>query len=636
MPYNHASNGTGIHMKNLIRIALLFPFLLSSAHAAEGEDESAPATLEELETAIYKLVAESDLPAVGIAMVDENGPVWVDAIGKANLEDDIDADADSMFRIGSTSKMFVSLSVLKLVEEGRLSLDDKLADLAPDVEFQNEWEATDPVRLVHLLEHTTGWDDIHLPEFAHNDPAPVTLKEGLDFHPHSRISRWKPGSRMSYCNSGPAVAAYVVEQVTGQDFESYVQANFFEPMGMQSMTYRLSTDVQEQGVTLYANGNQPQPYQHINIRPSGSINASANDMAKMVAFFVNRGAVDGKQLISQQSLGRMETTGSTPAAKAGQQIGYGLSNYSSIHESWEYREHGGGVTGGLTELAYLPQARAGHAIMINSDDFRTFRKISDLIRNFEIRNLEPPVVTGNGEANAVHKAIEGLYQPINSRQQISYFLDRVFGVQRLAFDADTLVRKGLLGGEATHYYTVSDTLYRHDETGLISLSRVDDPLAGPVVHAGMLVLKPVSPVVVYGQLGIVVLWVLCIATSVLFLLVWGLRKLRGKIPAGPVTWIRAWPLFAGLSILAVAGLFSRGMTDPFGKLGGPTPISLGITVSTIAFAVFAFLGLRLSIRSRNVAMNRWAYWHSTIASGIHVIVAAYLLWFGVIGLMTWA
>ena len=126
--------------------------------------------------------------------VDESGPLWVGSLGKANLESAVGADEETMYRIGSTSKMFVALAVLQLVEQGRLSLDDRLADLAPEIEFENRWEDSDPVRLVHLLEHTTGWDDIHLPEYAHNDPTPATLKEGLDFHPHSRESRWVPGS----------------------------------------------------------------------------------------------------------------------------------------------------------------------------------------------------------------------------------------------------------------------------------------------------------------------------------------------------------------------------------------------------------------------------------------------------------
>ncbi|MGB5626240.1 MAG: serine hydrolase, partial [Woeseiaceae bacterium] len=110
---------------------LIFCLFVSGPAPADDDSDPKPATLEELKAAIARVVAENEVPAVGIAMVDETGPVWVGAMGKANLENDIDADENSMFRIGSTSKMFVALSVLKLVEEGRLSLDDRVADLAP-------------------------------------------------------------------------------------------------------------------------------------------------------------------------------------------------------------------------------------------------------------------------------------------------------------------------------------------------------------------------------------------------------------------------------------------------------------------------------------------------------------------------
>jgi CubicO group peptidase (beta-lactamase class C family) len=73
----------------------------------------------------------------------------------------------------------------------------------PEVTFSNRWEATDPVRLVHLMEHTTGFDDIHLREYASNDPTPIALKEALAYGAASRVSRWRPGTRMAYCNSGP-------------------------------------------------------------------------------------------------------------------------------------------------------------------------------------------------------------------------------------------------------------------------------------------------------------------------------------------------------------------------------------------------------------------------------------------------
>lgn len=617
-------------------LPVLMALLLTSPVAAEEEEAIVPATLVELKAEIARVIEDKDLPAVGIAMVNENGPVWVDALGRSDLEKDIDADADSMFRIGSTSKMFVALAVLKLVEEGRLSLDDKLADLAPEIEFENPWEDSDPVRIVHLLEHTTGWDDIHLPEYAHNDPTPASLKEGLDFHPHSRVSRWIPGSRMSYCNSGPPVAAYIVQKITGTDFERYVKEAYFEPMGMTTMTYRFTDDVAAKGVNAYANGNEPQEYWHILMRPSGSINASPKDMSKMLALFLNRGTVTGQQLISPSSLERMETTGSTPAAKAGQQVGYGLHNYSSAHENWEYRAHDGGVNGGLTEFAYLPNAGFGHAIMVNSDDYVAFREISDLVRNFETRDLEPAVVENSSELTTDHVAIEGLYHPINSRQQIAYFLDRALGVQALSFEKNVLVRTPLLGGEATHYYPVTADTYRHDKTGLISLSRVVDPLAGTVVHVGTAVMKPVSPAVVYGQLGVGALWLIMIVSSLIYALVWGIRKWRGKIPGGATLRVRVWPFLASVSIVLFVLLFMQGFADPFVRLGKPTAYSVGAMLLSIAFAIFAVLGARASVQERHQAMNRINYWHSTVASFAHCIVALYFLWFGIVGVMTWA
>jgi CubicO group peptidase (beta-lactamase class C family) len=136
-----------------------------------------------------------------VALVQGDSTIWATSLGKANLETNVNADENTMFRIGSVSKMFVSLAILKLQEEGRISLDAKVRDLVPDVAFVNPWEKQAPILVKHLLEHTTGWDDLQLKDYAMNDPA-LTLKQGLDYNPKSRTSRWKPGTRMAYCNSG--------------------------------------------------------------------------------------------------------------------------------------------------------------------------------------------------------------------------------------------------------------------------------------------------------------------------------------------------------------------------------------------------------------------------------------------------
>src|SRR6185369_10239565 len=180
----------------------------------------------------------------------------------------------------------------------KLKLTDNVKQWVPDVFFTNQWESTDPVRLVHLMEHTAGFDDMHMREYAHNDLTPIRLKEALAYDEASRVCRWRPGSRMSYCNSGPAVLAAIVEKVSGQRFEDYVQEHFFQPLHMDTASYFLTPEVERRLTGLYhADGVTTYPYWHFCFRPSGAVNASAKDMANYVRFYLQRGSLDGAQLL---------------------------------------------------------------------------------------------------------------------------------------------------------------------------------------------------------------------------------------------------------------------------------------------------------------------------------------------------
>jgi CubicO group peptidase (beta-lactamase class C family) len=206
----------------------------------------------------------------------------VTGLGVADAARGRAARADTLFRIGSTSKAFTSLSILILANQGKLTLDDPVHKFVPDVWFDNRWEASAPIRVRNVLEHTTSWDDLHLRGYAKQAPDNMSVREGLDYDHHSRTSRWPPGTRMSYCNSGPPVAAYIVEKLTGQKLEDFVQQNLFLPIGMRTATY--FEPAPGTATTLYHDdGKTPYPYGHISMRPAGSINASANDMAAYLA-----------------------------------------------------------------------------------------------------------------------------------------------------------------------------------------------------------------------------------------------------------------------------------------------------------------------------------------------------------------
>ena len=373
-------------VKSSIILVFLFCLLTSAGFAQDKDkkdkkdDTPKPAqSIEELRQQLEKILKDTHTPGASVAIVHRDGPEWIAGLGKADVDSDRATTPETLFRIGSTSKAFASLSILKLAKEGKLSLDDSVHKLVPEVWFENRWEATDPVRVVDLLEHTTGWDDLHFREYAKDAPATMGLREALDYDHHSRISRWPPGTRMSYCNTGPGVAAYIVEKITGQRFEDYVTQNFFLPIGMKTATYFPSTAAPS--TTLYhSDGKTPYPYWNIIYRPAGAINASANDMSAYVMFYLNRGTANGAEVMPAASIDRMEVPTSTWAAQEGLKTGYGLSNYWSINEGFVYHGHDGGVDGGLTEMAYMPDYGVGYFYSINSGNGDAFQKIGKTIR----------------------------------------------------------------------------------------------------------------------------------------------------------------------------------------------------------------------------------------------------------------
>src|ERR1022692_468680 len=144
------------HVKWIIRVVLLFLLTWSclAADKPAGKDEKPkPAqSIDELRQQIEKILKETHTNGVSIAIVHKNGPEWVTGLGMADLASNRPATAATLFRIGSTSKAFASLSILLLADQGKLTLEDPVHKLAPDVWFENRWESTDPVRGVNPLE----------------------------------------------------------------------------------------------------------------------------------------------------------------------------------------------------------------------------------------------------------------------------------------------------------------------------------------------------------------------------------------------------------------------------------------------------------------------------------------------------
>ena len=177
----------------------------------------------------------------------------------------------------------------------------------------------------------------------------------------------------------------------------------------------------------------------------------------------------------------------------------------------------------------------------------------------------------------------------------------------------------------SRYLPVTDSLWRSVDTGLISIARVVDPLAGEVLHVGApetLVVKRISALVVIGQFIIGGLWFLMMVSAFLFALVWSVRFWRGSLSTGMGIRVRLWPLIASLLFVAAFVAMGLTLTGPREALVGPTIPSVSFMLLTTAFAAASVWSVLVVVRARNAAMNAVAYWHSAALAGLHLIVTS--------------
>jgi CubicO group peptidase (beta-lactamase class C family) len=627
-------------VKTLTRLVFFCLFATTCFAQNKKDDAPKPAqSIRELQQQLEKILEETHTPGVSVAIVHRDGPEWMAGLGKSDVAANRPTTPDTQFRIGSTSKAFASLSVLKLSNEGKLSLDDSVHKLVPEVWFENPWEATDPVRVVDLLEHTTGWDDMHLREYAKDDPA-LPLRDALDYDHHSRISRWRPGTRMAYCNSGPAVAAYIVEKVTGQKFEDYVSKNFFEPIGMKTATYFQPTSGMLTSL-YHPDGKTTYPYWNVEYRPAGSINASAKDMAAYVQFYLNRGTVNGVQVIPAASIDRMEMPTRTWAAKEGLKAGYGLSNYWSINEGFVYHGHDGGVAGGLTEMAYMPDNGVGYFYSINAANGGSFEKIGEAIRAYITRNLQKPtpLPAATLPANAV--AYAGWYQPDSTRSELTHFLERLLGVARVRFDDGKLLVSSL-GERNQAFVPVTDTQFRAvPKKGFPSPTATVELLTPNVegqfiqLGSGMSTIKRIPALLAISEIILTCWFVLAVVLVLLYAPFWILGGLSKKRRRPAERGMRLWPLIAVLSLIAVVVIFSAASDDLIPRMGNLTAWSAAFFLATVVYALATLAGAVSLWRAPKEGVRAGVRRFSSAVILALLIAAAYLAYWGIIGLRTW-
>ncbi len=571
-----------------------------------------------------------------IAIFSKDKILWQQNFGLADQENNIPVTDQTFFRIGSITKMFVAIAALQLVEEGTLSLNDKLSDLVPEVEFKNKWQETHPIQIRHLLEHTTGFDDIHLAEYA----APAdgwTLKQGLDYHPDSRYARWQPGLFSSYCNVGPPLVAYAIEKITGVDFEQYVARHIFRPLGMQQTSFVKNSHIEKVLAKGYDAEGAEMDYWHVSVRPAGSVNSNTQEMIPFGQMLLGRGLKDSIQILQPTSITRMETCKTTLSGKAGLKDGYGLHNFTTNYKGINWHGHDGGMMGFLAKLQYNSDLNIGFITLVNSTG-DAFMDINDQVNEAIYQQVQSRLITPTSEATFNEEYL-GLYRSATSRNQMLRFLDEVFGIVQIGKDDEGYFAGPILSadksrGEVRTTNTLTVINDRGYQSPLYFGSHEEKVYALQINR--FLNLEKVTPYSAFLPLGIGALFLLCLLILTFHSLLWFGKKALRKNPIGQNS-LRVTSLLSMLGFGSIIGFGIAGNSgDVLSTLGTPTLPSIGIFVGSLVMGISLLAFCWLAVRTEEGIEKTWFRVFSMLASFVFVITTLYLYKEGIIGLRTWA
>lgn len=621
---------TGARTMKNVRIFFAALLLLPCLQINAAEELPQITSVDDLDTRILEILEETGAPGMIGAIVYGDEMIWQGAVGVANREFEQPVTPDTLFRVGSISKSMVSLAILKLVERGQINLDGLISDLAPEAGVENSWEDSSPVRLVHTLEHTAGFDDIHFRDFAFSDPNVTTL-QGIEFNNNSNRARWRPGTRMAYSNIGPAIAALALENVTGMSYESFVDQEIFRPLGMDTATFFFAEGV----AASYSPDGTESPYIHIPVRPSGSMNATSADMAQLLKMFIGRGTLDGVQLIQPESLDRMETPATTVAAENGLQVGYGLSNYTTLTNGFVLHGHNGGIDGFSSTYAYLPEAERGFFYSVNQPNSQAVRRINALIVEFITSDITPPVpapIVEQSESELA--AFEGVYEWDAPRIELLAGLDRLM-FSTVRAEEGKLILKQLLGDEI-ELLPVGNNQFRRADDAIATSAFVTSSDNESLLQTSQNTLKKISPIKAYGRLLAIFYAGLLLTSSVVFSGIWVVRKLLRRGWEIPFLRVRGLPAIA-TSIFALYAYLFVTMLSSSG-LGEASILTVGFWLVSLLLPIVVAMSVYVVMsnyeRRQQVGIAVWHHsLHTVIALSILVI---FLINFGFIGLQIWA
>jgi serine beta-lactamase-like protein LACTB len=356
------------------RLLLLVSLFVGTA-SLRAEPVIAPAkqyqaVVEHLTPFIEREVRTKKLPALSIALVDDQKIVWARGFGFADPQAKKPAAADTVYRVGSVSKLFTDLAVMQLVERGVLDLDAPITKYLPDFKPANPFDK--PITLRQMMAHRSGL--VREPPVGNYfDPTGPSLAKMVESLNRTQLV-YAPETKTKYSNAAIATVGFMLEETQKQPFARYLWRTLLDPLDMKHSGFEpdptLTKDLAKAIMWTYTGREFPAPTFELGMSPAGSMYTNVLDLGRFLSVLFAGGKGPHGQVVKPQTLEQMWTLQFPPRdAKKGEEPkeGFGLGFYLSDLDGHKSIGHGGAVYGFATQLQALPKEKLGVVVVASRD-----------------------------------------------------------------------------------------------------------------------------------------------------------------------------------------------------------------------------------------------------------------------------
>ena len=442
-------------IKPVILILLLF---LSSISVAQDN--------ETLDGKLKKAVTNENLTGAVWSTISDD-IITTGAIGLKNADTKEILENDDRVLIGSVTKTLIATAILRLASQGKLDIDSPVHKILPKILFDNPWRENNPVTIRDLLNHTSGIEDARFWQvFSTESTSTTPLEYIFSKNPSVLKVRTIPGTRFSYSNMGYSFLGLIIEKITQEPYENYLDKNLLVPLGMNSSTFQFTTQKGENVDQHLAMGHFDNGTTQENIpmflRPAGQFTTTAKDMVLLAKFLMSDGVINEKSFIDKELLNQMGNPISTESYKNGLTSGYqfGLSYRDRYGVVGKF--HRGNTIGYRATFYLFPEQKKGFFISYNTDsetaNYENFNSI--FINYLGINKPQKLKVKNNLPSNI--KDFYGYYKMNPVRFEMFAYLDLLFNSIKVEQENNKLILQSIQN-ETYSLLPVGSNLFRKED-----------------------------------------------------------------------------------------------------------------------------------------------------------------------------